>query len=308
MAAELLTRQFLSEIQPKLFPSSGFLSRALNDDAFVNNNSVELPHSGTIPSVSVNRSTLPATIAKRTDAATQYLLDEFTTDPTLLQDSEALTVAYDKRSSILDQHAKKQMEKCSTAALYRWAAGATSPIASTGSARAADGAAQTGTRLAFTAEDLFNVKTRFHKDDIVPDNDAVNGIAVLTPRQYQDLILDPDIKDQSAFGNMGGAPLPNGVVNRIGGFDIYLRSSVIVLDNANALKAEDAAGAATDQSAALFYSPDYVRRAKGAVNVYINPGVAEYYGDIFSTMVRFGATFARNDNKGVYILFEDDNV
>lgn len=308
MAAELLKRQFLSEIQPKLFPSYGFMSRALNDDAFVNNNSVELPHSGTIPAVATNRSTLPATIAKRTDAATQYLLKEFTTDPTLLQDSEGLTVAYDKRSSILDQHAKKQMAKCANSALYDWAGGAANFLASTGSARVASGDGQTGTRLAFTAEDLFKVKTRFHKDDIEPDNNAVNGVAVLTPQQYQDLILDPDIKDQSAFGNMGGGVLPQGVVNRIGGFDIYIRSSVILLNNVNALKAEDAAAAATDQSAALFYSPDYVRRAKGAVKVYINADEAAYYGSIFSTMVRFGAAPARDDNKGVYILFEDDAV
>lgn len=302
MAAELLKRLFLSEIQDVLFPSYGFMSRALNDDAFVNNNSVELAHSGTIPAVAADRSSLPATIAKRTDAATQYLLQELTTDPTLLQDSEELIVAYDKRASILRQHANKQMQKCGNIALYNWAGGATDFIPTTGTGRAASGPSQTGLRRAITLDDLLAVKERFHADDAVPDNSDINGVAVLTPRQYSDLLGIPQLTDEEKFGS---AALPTGVRSRILGFDIYIRSSVTVLDDSDDLKAEGAAAAATDQDAALFYSPEYVRRAKGAVKVYIDEDKPEYYGSVFSTMVRFGAAPARNDNKGVYVLFED---
>lgn len=302
MAAELLKRQFYSEIQPKLFPAFGFLSRALNDDAFVNNNSVELPHSGTIPNITVDRATLPATIAKRTDAATQYILEELTSDPTLLQDSEALAIAYDKRSSILDQHAQKQMQKCGNRALYKWAAGAANHIASSGNARVASGPAQTGNRAKFTLADLLAVKQRFHADDVVPDNSPVNGVAVITPAQYSDILAISELTDSDKFGTPG---LPSGVVARVLGFDIYVRSSVVVVDSTDVLKAEGAAGAIGDQDAAVFYSPTFVRRAKGAVKVYIDNDKPEYYGSIFSTMVRFGAAPARNDNKGVYLLFEN---
>jgi hypothetical protein len=302
MAAELLKRQFLSEIQPRLFPSYGYLSRAISDDAFVNNNTVELPHSGTIPAVAVDRSSLPATIAKRTDAATNYQLEELTTDPTLLQDSESLTVAYDKRASILDQHAKQQMEKCGARALYKWAAGAASYVPTTGSARAATGASQTGNRNAITLADLLAIKRRFHADDVIPDNSNINGIAVITPSMYNDILGISQLTDAEKFGTPG---LPQGVISRILGFDIYIRSSVLVTNNSDALKAEGAAAAATDQDAAIFYSPDYVRRAKGAVKVYVDNDKPEYYGSVFSTMVRFGAAPARNDNKGVYLLFEN---
>lgn len=302
MAAELLKRLFLTEIQPKLYPSSGFLSRALNDDAFVNNNTVELPHSGTIPGIQVDRSTLPATIAKRTDAATNYTLEELTSDPTLLQDSEALTVAYDKRSSILQQHVEEQRKKMTSRALYKWAAGAATYVPTTGSGRAASGPSQTGNRKAVTKADLLEIKQRFHEDDVVPDNSEVNGIAVLTPQMMTDILGISDFTDAEKFGRPG---LPAGVVTRLLGFDIYVRSSVLVTDNSDALKAEGAAAAATDQDAALFYSPNYVRRAMGSIKVYIDNDKPEYYGSIFSTMVRFGAHFARNDNKGVYLLFED---
>jgi hypothetical protein len=304
MAAELLTRQFTSEIQPLLYPSFGFLSRAINDDAFVNNNTVELPHSGTIPAVQVDRSSLPATIAKRTDAATQYTLEELTTDPTLLQDSEALTVAYDKRQSILMQHAEEIRKKYTARALYNWAGGATTFIPTTGTARAATGASQTGNRNAVTKADWLEVKRRFHADDVIPDNSPVNGIAVITPSMMNDILNISEFTDAEKFGTPG---LPQGVVTRIAGFDVYVRSSVVVTTNADALKAEGAAAAATDQDAALFYSPQYVRRAVGAYNAYVDIGKPEYYGDIFSSMLRFGATYARNDNKGVYLMFEDTN-
>lgn len=304
-AAELLVRQFTSEIRPKLFPSSSFLSRAINDDAFVNGDSVQLAHSGTIPNVTVNRSSLPATIARRTDAATEYPLEELTTDPTLLGMSEALTVAYNKRSSILDQHAKQINTKAADRALYKWAAGATGNhiLKATGATRTASGPSQTGTRTSFNAADFRAVRTLFFSDDVVTENTDVQGIAVLTPAMYADLLAISEVTDASKYGR---ASLPSGVIDRLLGFDIYIRSRVIVYDTADALKAEGAAAVATDQDAALFYHPDYVRRAVGATHIFVNAGVAEYYGDIFSALQRFGALAARNDNKGIVTLMESN--
>lgn len=305
MAAELLKRHFHSEIQPLLYPSFGFLSRAINDDAFVNVNSVELPHSGTIPATTIDRSSFPATIAQRTDTPTQYILQEISTDPTHLQTvTEGKIIAYDKRRSILMQHADTIMARSANLALYGWAGGAANYIASTGSARAAGGAGQTGNRNAFAKADLLQVKTQFHKDDVIPDNSPINGVAVLTPQQYDDIIADSEFTDADRFGRPG---LPQGVVDRILGFDIYIRSSVVLLNNSDVLKAEAAAAAATDQDAALFYAPNMVRRAKGSTTVFINVGVAEMYGDIMSMAQRFGASPARNDNKGTYIIYEDTN-
>lgn len=300
--AELLTRLFTSEIQPKLFPSNSFLSRSMNDDQYVNVNTVELAHSGAIPEVKVDRTILPAPIAKRTDVATNYSIEELTTDPTLLQDSEALVVAYQKRASILDQHIKVQRVKMGNRALYKWAAGASSFRASTGTTRAAGGPAQTGNRKGFGIADILAVQQRFFADDVQADLEEINGIAVMTPRQYSDLLAIAQFTDADKYGS---SAIPSGVVRRAFGFDIYVRSQVVVLDSSDALKAEGATGATGDQDAAIFYSPSYVRRAVGAIKTYVDSDKPEYYGSIFSTMVRFGAIAARNDNKGVYLLFED---
>ena len=302
MAAELLKRLFTSEIQPQLFPGGSWLSRSMNDDQYVNVNTVELAHSGTLPSVKVDRVVLPAGIGKRTDVPTNYQLKELTTDPTLLQDSEALVVAYGKRASILDQHIKMQREKMQNLALYAWAAGAATYRASTGTGRAAGGPSQSGNRKAFTMADIAAVQQRFYSDNINPELEAVNGVAILTPRQYGDLLGIAQFTDADKYGSSN---IPSGVVKRALGFDFYVRSSVVVLNSSDALKAEDAAAASGDQDAAIFYSPDYVRRAVGAIKTYVDEDKPEYYGSIFSTMVRFGAIAARNDNKGVYLLFED---
>lgn len=307
MAAELLKRYFHTEIQAKLFPGNSFLSRAINDDAHVNNNSVELAHSGTNPATSVNRSVLPATIAKRTDAATNYELEELTSDPTLLQDSEALVVSYNKRSSILDQHAKTINTKAADRALYKWAAGsdATRKFASTGAARAAGNSngSQTLTRKAFSEADILKMQQQFFRDDVANELGDINGIAIITPAQYADLLALDSFKRADAYGSPN---IPTGVIRRAYGFDFYVRSKVVVLDSTDVLKAEGAAGAATDQDAAMFYHPSMVRRAVGAVKVFVDVDKPEYYGTVLSTLARFGASPARNDNKGIYLLFEDN--
>jgi len=305
--AELLTRYFLTEIQPKLFPGQSWLQRALNDDAFVNNNSVELPHSGTIPAITVNRSSWPASASQRTDAATNYLLEELSSDPVHIQDSEALTVAYDKRASVLTHLANSINAKAGNRALYKWAAGASGArvIKSTGAARAAAGPSQTGNRNAFTLNDIIKVRQMFFQDDVITENADLMGIAILTPTQLADLLAQSNILEAQKYGR---ANFPSGVFDRALGFDIYVRSSVVVYSNADALKAEGASAAATDQDAAVFYHPNFVRRAKGALKMFVNPDRAEYYGTLMSALQRFGAAPARNDNKGIAVIIEDDGV
>lgn len=317
MAAELLVRQFTKEIQPKLYPGSSWLSRSINDDQYVNVNTVELAHSGADPAVVVDRVVVPAQISKRTDTATNYNLEELTTDPTNLGDSEALTIAYNKRQSILDQHMNVQRKKWGTRALYKWAAGADSTriIASTGSTRVPGGStngqapegvtpvAQTGTRKAFIENDIVGMQQMFFADDVQNELETINGVAIITPAQYADLIKLDNFKRADAYGVSN---IPNGVVRRAYGFDFYVRSHVVSLAADNTLRAEGVVGVATTQDCAIFYSPSYVRRALGSVKVFINADDATTYGSVFSTLVRFGAKAARNDNKGIYLLYETD--
>lgn len=312
---ELLQRMFLTELVPLLFPDNSFLARAKNDDAFVNYNTVELPNSGTIPNVAVNRQSFPALTTQRTDVATSYLLEELSTDPTLLQYSEELLVAYPKRSSILELHANAINDKAAIRALYKWIAGISGAasvtagllIKTTGAPRAAGAPGATGNRNAITKADFLNVKKLFDSQNIP----QANRCAILSPAMYADLLGISDFTFAYAYGS---PILPSGALGSIVGFNVYLRgletggvvtySGTPVYDNNFNLKAEGATPASTDNQSAIFWHPDFVRRAKGAVKLYVNVDRADYYGSLFSAIVRFGALAARSDIKGVAVVTE----
>lgn len=308
--ATLLRQYFTTEIQPLLFPESDFLSRAIIDDAYAGFDTVQLATSGTIPNVSVNRQILPAAISQRSDVPTSYVLQELTTDPTLLGTSEELVTAYNKRASILDQHAKTINAKACNLALNIWGTGANAShtLAMTGPLTRAAGntnGSQTGNRRSLTVADITNVQRIFFQDNVQNTLGAVNGIAVITPAQYQDLMQIPQF---SQYLQYGSAIVPEGVMRRAFGFDFYVRSSVNVLATGGTtganIKGDGAAGAATDQDCAIFYHPNFVRRAVGQVIPFINENRADFYGTIFSMLVRFGAIQARSDAKGVVNLYE----
>jgi hypothetical protein len=315
-SASLLTQLFYTEVQPKLFPVEDFLSRAVNDDEYVNYDQVNLAHAGSIPNAVIDRVVLPASVSNRTDVATSYNLEEITTDPTRLGYSEELIVNYNKRSSILDQHAESIMATAGDRSLWRWAASASGArvIKSTGktdggaaATRTATGPSQTGTRNQFGKDDLVKIRQMFFADNVIKGNVDLSGVAVLTAQQYGDLIGLPNVAEAQKYGR---ATFPSGVVDRILGFDIYVRSNVLVYDNSDALKIQPTAAgyaaAATDQDAALFFHPKFVRRAVGAIKPFVRLNDPLYYGDIMDMLVRFGAAAVRNDNKGIVVMMEDN--
>ncbi len=314
VGAELAKRVFLNDIQQQLFASTTFMARAIQDDQYVNNNSVELPHSGTIPGVSVNRASLPATVAQRSDAATNYLLEELTSDPTVLQMSEELIVAYNKRASILDQHMKALRLKAANRLIQKWLIGCDTnhKVYTTGTARAtfSKSGVLTGTRKALQIADIVNARAKFVQDDVLTDNADLMGIAVIPQSMYSDLQLLPQFTQYYQYG-VNTQPLIAGVVGKAFGFEFYVRSEVAYCDNTGALKQESPFGApvvnaANDQPAAVLYHPDFVRKAMGDFKVFINEDQASFYGSVFSMAVRFGGVQARNDAKGVVMLIESN--
>jgi hypothetical protein len=309
MAAELLTRRFTTEIVPNLFPSTGFMTRAKRDDDKVNGNSVELQNAGAIPNVEVNRMVLPAPIAQRSDTPHNYEMEELTSDPTLLRNLETLLEmgGMNKRADLLKDHQLSIREKAAKRTLVKWATGVTAKVPTTGSSRAAESknGVQTGNRFAVTVRDISKVQEYFHKTDVLPENEEVNGVAVIPYSMKTDLLNIAQFTDAEKAG-AGRSGLPSGILARAFGFDWYVRSEVITLDNGDALKAEGAAEAAADQNAAVFYSPNYVRLAMGSVRADVSEYKPEYYGHIMSALAMFGAVAARNDKKGIVLLFENN--
>lgn len=309
MAAELLTKVFTKEIIPNLFPSTSFLSRARRDDDLVNNNTVELQNAGAVPGVTVNRTVLPAPIGQRTDLPDNYPMEELTTDPTLLRNLETLLEmgGANKRADILKDHIMAIRQKMAKRALVKWATSVTAKVPTTGTARVVESknGVQTGNRNAVTIKDIANVQQYFHKTDILAENEDVNGVAVIPYSMKTDLLQIAQFTDAEKAG-AGRSSIPSGVLARAFGFDWYVRSEAILLNSGDTLKAEGAAEATDDQNAAVFYSPNYVRLAMGAVRADVSEYKPEYYGYIMSALAMFGASPARLDKKGIVLLFENN--
>jgi len=302
MAAELVTRYFHSDITEALRLDNSFMQFAKNDDAFVNNNSVELPHAGTDPAIVIDRSSFPGTISQRTDAATQYILEELSTDPTHLQFSEELIVNYAKRQSITNQHSEVLIDTKGDRCAYNWALGvvsATKYVLTTGTAtRASDAPGSTATVKELIDADVLALKLLMDKDNIPSEGRKL----LLPPGMTNDLLKEDKFTRMDAYGMSN---IPTGWIGRIYGFDVMMRTRVTAHTTSTlAIKDPAAATAASDQAGAIAWHPSFVRRANGSIKTFLDIDNPAYYGSIFSAAVRFGGLAARNDGKGVYQIIE----
>jgi hypothetical protein len=306
MAAELLLRTFNKEITEELRKDNSFMQFAKNDDAFVNSNSVELPHAGADPTILVDNTSYPLTITQRTDTATQYLLEKLSSNPTHLEFSEEMIVSYNKRASIFDAHVKGLKQKMADRMAFKWAennaTAGTGLVATTATAtRNSSAAGSTATVKRIDKTDLLTVRAIFDGDDIPQAGRKL----LVNSLMYQDILL---IDDFTHADKLGLSVIPDGFIGRIFGFDIFQRSSVNRYATGGAtIKDTEAANVATDLGAGMAWHPDFVRRAMGSVKTFLDIDNAEYQGTIFSAQVRTGGLNARNDSpspKGVVSLVE----
>lgn len=300
LAAAPLVTIFAKDIETNIFPANEFYMQSKDDSPFVNGNSVKHPVSGAKPNIEIDRTSLPATIAKRTDDSNDYDLHEFTSDPTLIQDSEELVVNYNKRANVLSDHSDQMNTKIAEYFANLWLPnGADNIVRSTGTAtRTASAPSATGNRKRIIAADMIALAERFNRMDA-----PQAGRNFLIPSEFlSDLLSIDGFTDASKIGT---ANLIDGSIGRLLGFNIWVRSSVGAYSNASTpvKNAFEASGTINDNLAALAWYDKWVNRAKGSVKVYSNMDLPEYYGSIFSAMVRAGGK-TRKDLKGVVALVE----
>jgi hypothetical protein len=302
--AGLYTEIFAADIAKNLFPENQFYKNAKDDSAWVNNDVVNLPQSGSKPNVEIDRAVVPAPVKKRTDSSVSYSLKEFTTDPILIRDSEELVLNYNKRASILEDHIFTLNEEICNYHANTWFGGidfTNCVVRTSGSNRTGYAPAATGNRKAMKVSDLIDAMNKLDRQDI-PSN---GRILVLPASMKADIQKDELFQSADKWGS---ANIPSGAIGSILGCAVYIRSKVGVFDqNAAASKGVGqyaAAGATTDNEAAMLYHPLFVRRAEGSVKVYDELDSPVYYGSVFSAMVRAGAKVAREDKKGVVAIVE----
>lgn len=295
---------WVKDVSEKLFPANTFMMEAINDDAFVDNKTVNLNEAGAEPNVEENRSSFPASASSRTDTSPNYDLIEFTSDPTLIRDIEEIEVNYQKRQSVLRQHIEALNKKIANRLLYQWSATqAANIIRTTGADRAAQVVGATGVRKMCKVEDMVDVNALMDDMDIPED-----GRVVCMPSfMYNDLVRT-EWKTLLSLQSTGKARIEGGQLTSLLGFKIYKRGKKNIASYTNAgtpVPRLPGAGALTTANAgAIFWHPDFVRRAKGEVKVYADIDKPEYYGSIFSTMARANGRKRYSDETGVVALVE----
>tara|TARA_R110000787_G_scaffold60878_2_gene138179 strand:+ start:649 stop:1743 length:1095 start_codon:yes stop_codon:yes gene_type:complete len=288
---------WVADIMDNLFLGQEFIGRSIDDGGMINNSIVHIPQAGNAPSITKNRSSFPATIAERTDAELTYSVANFTTDPIRVRNFDEVQVSYAKRQSVLGEHSAALSERMGDEVAHIWSptADAALVLRTTGAATAdLAHATATGTRLRLTKSDVAKMAKKLDKDRM--------------PKQGRTLLLSPEMYyelfevDQLILADvMGRVTLPEGAINRLFGFDIMVRDTIVTYNNAaaGAKKAVGAAAAATDCLGAIAWSSFAVRHALGSIGVYLNEGQAEHYGDIMSAEVNLGASISRTDSKGI---------
>lgn len=290
---------WVSDIMENLFNNSEFISMSIDDSAFVSNKTVNLPQAGAKPTVAKNRSSFPASIAERTDTILTYDIDNYTTDPILVRNFDEVQISYDKRQSVMSEHQSILTERIGDELLVKWSpsASATRVLRTTGEATSDLPTSATGTRKKITKDDIAAMAKQLDKDNAPKDG----RVLLLNPTMYYELFgIDALLR----IDYMGKTALPQGVVNQIFGFNVYVRNNVTMFNSAAAgvIKAVGAAAAATDCFGALAWSRYRVRRAQGGIDVYFNPDRAEFYGSILSAELNFGGSKSRTNGEGIVAL------
>lgn len=303
---------FLREVINRLFKNNAFLSYATNEDEYViGGRIVHIPQPGARPVVTKNRDSYPAVAVRRSDSDVNYQLDEYTTAPSHLPFKELANINYDKLSSMITDHFGYLIQDVADDMLYKWADGIPqSQIVTTtgGASEVPVGGGQTGSRLVMKSEDLKRARLLLNKQNV-----PVEGRVCVLPSDMLDQLMT-DLAQTQYRDFSKAMDEKTGSVGTLYGFTIIERATAVqalaALDGSNTLQALefDAVLGATDNLGALCYHPMGVSRALGERVIYTSANRPEYYGDLYSSLIRMGGRRRREDNAGVVAIIQGTPV
>lgn len=284
-----------NDIVGSLFKDNEFATKAVNADAFVKQGSiVHIPVAGNPANVVKNRNVFPATVTERADNELVYSLNTYTSDPRRIARIDQYEYSYDKRQSVLGEDIKKIQQDACDGLLFTWLPDVAQTILTTGALAATDNidATATGNRRAFDKSQFSLVRKMWAKANVKGE-----GNVALTPAHYYQFLNSLSDAERTDVGRI--LNLQDGIIGRYLNINIMIRSSVGRYRGADGayVKVDEKDVAfvanAADRAASLFWTSDSVERALGDVEIFDNPGQAQYYGDVFSLLIRMGGRIRR---------------
>lgn len=288
-------------IVENLYKDNAFMLRATDADQYVlAGKVVHIPQAAAPSGVERNRSSLPATVNRRTDIDITYALDEFTTNPILIPNIDTVQLSYDKMASVMSEDMAYLSEAVAEWMLYNWRAeGAANIVRTSGDPVGSTSPSATGNRKLFKGADLKKAQAILNKGSFPKQG----RVALLSSELLSQLQDDPTLQ-QRDFGQE--LDMKGGTIARLWGFDIMERSSVLVYDNAStpSAKLPSANGAAADNESALCWAPVAVERAKGTIDSFERLNDPTYYGNIYSFLCMMGGRKRRSAGSGVVAIVQ----
>ncbi len=313
--AEISPIKYSKELQKEIFPDNSFYKKSVRETGIADTTErVERPVQGSIGKAKSGvPKTLPLQVNVAKDDSDYYSTDLVYAPPILVDTPGEFALNYNKRQAKQQQQAGVINTRVGTIAAVNWGpTNAVQVLKTSGSSRASNVVAATGAvianRKAVVKADMIKVHNLLMRMNI----SGIQGgmFALVTADFYSDLLGIAEFVDYDKTGNT--SKLEKGIIGRIMGIEIMTRatedqSTGLLYSSAYAKKAIDADVASADCPANLFWHERMVASAEGALKTSINPDRSEYLGStIISSWTRFGASWARSDQKGVVALLEEN--
>jgi hypothetical protein len=309
--AQISPIKFSKELQKQLFPDNSFFKKSRTETGIgADVESVEIPIAGDVGGALSGNPVLPVAITSRTDTKKSYSVEQLYTKPYLVTREESIVLNYDKISDLAQSLSMSINTRAANIAATEWGATLSSNIVrttgSTGRASVVTGT--TGNRKPIIKADMLDVRKLFNRMNLPSlGKDSIWGI--LTPEMVDDLLNIAEFVDADKTGEL--SKLKNGEIGYIMGMNLMMRNNdigstgVMYSIDAGIKRTVDEALAVTDNAAAIFWHKSMVRHAEGHAETIINRKPAGYLGGtVIESVVRFGATFDRTDQKGIVALVE----
>lgn len=299
-------------VQEKLVEDNSWLQAVsdVEDSSIVNGRIVHIPQAGAPSKVEKNRQTLPAQVKQRKDAEVLYVIDEYTTDPIHISNADTKELSYDKRRSILDQDVENLSEEVAEGMLTNFVV---SPIGdnkelpkdhilfTTGDLVDASADGSTGKRKAESLNDLQTMRVFFKRKKAWTENQM---FCLLSAAAEARLFPANSMLTATYMAAVTEEERRSGVMYKVQGWKIFSRSSVYTLSPEKTFKAFGGIGEATDCEGSLFWNKTKVEKAFGTMETFDRERDPQYYGDIYSFLVRMGGRAKRADYAGVGVLMQ----
>lgn len=214
----------------------------------------------------------------------------------MIPDADKVELSYNKRESVLRQDKLALYEAVAKDFLFAWSPASDRVIETTGAPVDAYTPSATGKRKGLCRTDILTLMTKFNSESIPQEGRYL----LLDAQMYAQLLSDLTANENSAF--LASADAQNGIIGKLFSFNVMMRSQATLYTADKAPKRWSEDGAATDLAAALAWHDQSVCRALGEVKAFEQEKAPDYYGDVYSFLVRAGGSIMRGDNAGVMAL------